>query len=284
MRYEIRDIDEETASRLMPQAMALKLGLENVMTAVALAGEKTVGVALFCHTMEIADNVSLLYIAMQEEYRHMGYGRQLLEYVADVMAIRGAKTFECELTADRLLDDEAKKDAENFLNESAFKLRRKHGHYLVYDMEAILKGSMAGMLDKFEVLIDKVQYYNELSDEQMQDFERLTVEEEHYVPVSDLDALFARFYVKNNKILAYMDIREVMENVIYMTDSFVAKKCDEYALPAMIAAFVQISSKLMPDETRVILPIYSEASYNGIVTSFGKPKYEGEVNMYRREL
>lgn len=279
MEYFVGRPKDKAIEKIVPLYNRFQLDRED--TFVVYGGSETIVVQLGIFRVK-GKVAELIYLFAAEEYRSYNAGRELVLFAQDFLAVMGV-----EKIVGQAYDDEISGTAEAIgeeLTAIGYTKCDRQGYYLEYDLKMLKETVFSKKLDDMENLVNKVAYYNSLSDEALNTLDDEITKAGLVINPNDVDYLFARYYMEGDVIKGFMDWREIEENCLYMAGTYIATgKEQQFYFPAMLAAFVLISENTMPDETKIMFPIFSQGAYNGVKKIFGEAITEKAIYLYEKK-
>ncbi len=157
--------------------------------------------------------------------------------------------------------------------------------YMIYTLAKMRESTFFEKTSQAKAILDKVFFYNQLDKAQLLDFSRRMENMEREKKYALPDLVFGRYYLDGNDIKGFMDIAEVEEGILEMTDVYLEKdKNSKYAFPAMLTSALIISSVFLAENTVIHMRLTDENWYGGVKAAFGEGAFEGVIHEYSKEL
>lgn len=278
--FKIVDMTEEDAQGKLPVWVCQCLRYESYVF-LAISGEEVLGIAVFQRDLDHNGQIALKYVTVAEDHRREGIATKLLNYSEQFFEENGVNVITCKTIG----DTEYIGSAMPFLQHNSYKQLTVGGHLMNYDLRSLLNSNFYSQIEKMKVLYNRVAFLNQVDKKQRKAFEQKLAEKGNQINLQGLDHFFARYYLENGEITGFMNLKEVSENVLMLSDIYNESKADsKFVIPAMLASILRISSAVMPPETELFFQIFEDNVYNGIKTIFGEPKADEFIGEYIKRL
>lgn len=225
--------------------------------------------------------VNLRYIFVEDEVKKIGIATELMNQSIARLKKRGITAINC-----RVFGDEMKQDLMfNLLLKSRFIPLTYGGHFLKYSLAELKQSFLAQQKDKLQAAMKNVKFFNEIPDHDKKAFLVKATDKSILFDFDSIDLLFSSFYVEKSEIVGYMNLKEVEENMILLSDLYVENGVNApLVITSMLATMLKVSSSVMPDDTQFYFQVYQDNEFNGFITAFGKRDYNIEISEYYRVL
>lgn len=272
----------DSAVGRMPAWVAQIIAREKTICYAALDDDNCVlGVAIYTLSPVSKRDVVLRYIYVEDEVRRVGIATMILKHSFDELKKMNAYSISCRVFGDIPLQDKAY----YLLTDADYVPLSLDGHFLNYTLKEIKHSILAQKKDQLENSLRNVKFLNEISELQKKAFYVKANENDLLFDLDTVDLLFSSFYVINDEIVGYFNLKEVTENVILLSDIYIDRSVNApLVITSMLAAMIKISCSVMPDETQFYFQVYEDNEFNGFQTAFGKKKYNIEISEYVKIL
>lgn len=278
--FDVIRLRREQVLGILPPWVVPVVEREDSHCFAALEDNALKALAVFVNAPERKNAVSFRYIFVDEKLRRTGLSKQLLQFSIDKLKIAGVKVVFCRSIG-------TAKDAQfnyKYLVKQKFLPLSLNGHFMMYPLGA-LKGSVfSSKLDTLKPIADRVRFYSELDNNMIVPFLEGSRQDGYMFDLSDLDLLYAGFYVSGERVSGFADIEEVADHELILKNSYLDKTSDQYALPAILAHVLQLAFKLLDDETPLFFQFTNENQYRAVKSTFGEPKMDYILQEYIKQL
>ena len=207
--------------------------------------------------------------------------KTLLEEIENSYVKNGEK-----MLAVKIIDDISDHQAiQDFLIDYNYKPLQLKGRFLMYNFKDIVETDFFKQVENMDAIKNYVKFYRQMDRDQIVKLWDTLKKSDTSLDFETPDLVFGRFLVINGEIKGYMDIREVYPGVLMLYDTYV-EKCKETknAIPLMLGSVVQLSQAMMPENSVIILPLYSESLYKGVKLVFGEAVIEQGIFEYAKMI
>ncbi len=279
MNIQSVDLDKEQLKKVLPEKVYGILSNKGTYVFAALEEEKMLGIALI-ETSSRDEEFIIQYMSLLDS-NDESILTQLVEHIENVCVETGCGKMVCRVSG----NSEYMDMCDRVLSGLSYDVTFNKGHHMVYNLKTIKDTLFFNKLEQLKPIMAKVKCYNELDMKLLSQFrdkiKKTRIVSDNYAP----DLVFAQYYISDGEIKGFMDIKEVEEGVLLLTDSYVeADIKDKYIAPAMIASAVKVTNSFLPDDSVLMLQTFTNNMYAGINACFGEPKIDEPIQEYRKTL
>lgn len=278
--FGITKLSSDQVGGCLPVWIAPLLDNSGTTTVVALDGSKLCAMAVYTQPNDREKAMMLQYVYTVEEYRNRNIAGDLLQYAEQVFKDKG---FEAVIAKYMGELSNAQRCYE-FMIKNKYMPLSLNGHFLMYYLQDMKESAFSGKLEKMQSIIDRVRYYDQVEKKTLNTFLMEARERGYTYDIENIDLLFAGFYMLNGKVEGFMNLEEIVENVLVLNGTYIGKNAGGIAIPAMIAKLMKIAGKVMPEETSILFRLDSETAYLGMKNLFGEPEYDLIMQDYIKKL
>lgn len=270
---QIVDNNDEKLKSVIPALARGMLNNPDTIVAGSYDGEELLGAILF-NRLERSKEfcINYIYIAegqksdiLEELFAHIEF--MATEANSQTIAVRLIGEFDKLMSLNEVLE------------HCNYVPINRHGKYLLYYMQDILKAEFVKKVKDNPNLTKQVYAYNELSPEQIDTYSKKLKLVGGIEEFPELDFVFGRYFVVEDKIVGYMDIKEVAEGILAMQEIQIEKSDKtKYALPQMLTAVLNTASAFLEYNSAIYLLLESESLLKTFYSVFGEAKIN--LNMF----
>lgn len=190
------------------------------------------------------------------------------------------------MLAVRIIDDFSNhREANYILIKNDYTPIQLNGKFLIYNFKDIALTEFVKKVENLEAVKKYVKFLRQVEKRQLVElWEKLKKSDEN-LKYEKPDLIFGRFFIMDDEIKGYMDMREVYTGMLMLYDVYAEKsKKAKNAFPMMLASVIRLTQAMMPEDTVIILPLYAEHLYNGFKTVFGKAAVEHGIYEYVKTI
>ena len=278
MNYSSVGLDEKQIKKLVPD----RLWRDNIAydNQYFAAWDEEIHVLFVVDKEDGKDGHCIRYIYCDDTADERMIGN-LLTFVEDTYRGAGETMLYVEVCGESGWLDELKP---YFMNYD-YDVNSTEDRYMIYELAKMRESTFFEKTSQAKAILDKVFFYNQLEKSQLLDFSRRMENMEREKKYALPDLVFGRYYLDGNVIKGFMDIAEVEEGILEMTDVYLERdKNSKYAFPAMLTSALIISSALLAEGTVIHMRLTDENWYGGLKVAFGEGAFEGVIHEYSKEL
>ena len=281
MEYLLTQPDPREFGDMLPKSILEGMEKNSSFSMIATEDEEFAGIAVFEDYPKKAGYMLLTYIYVIEKLRGHKFSRELLAYAEEFFKNSGYKGIYVKVV-DSSKEIEPKVE---YLKKAGYLPLSAEGHFVSYYMQDLRECIMARKLEAMSKLMEFVKFYREVSSPSLKEFSEELKSVNKEVDFNKIDLLFCSFYLDKNKVKGFMHLDEIEENILLMSDTYIASdEKNPYILPAMLANALKISIATMPDEAMLYLNIERPNDYKGVITAFGEPEHDDLVYEFTKLL
>lgn len=258
-------------------------GLLNIpSTSVFACVEEDELAAIAVVTLEISgySKYCISYLKVFDGY-NIDYLKNLLTYIEKLCTDLGNK-----MISVRLMDEFVNIiSIHEMLEKLDYIALDLSGRNLMYYFQDIEDTAFYEKLDNTAALQKNVYSYNELKISQINDLSDKLKKSPRNTNFNKPDLVFARFFVVDDEVKGYVNIKEIAPGIIYIKDIY----CDndestKYAVQAMIASVLIITREFMQEDAVIYIRCDSENIYKSFIYMLGEPEIDHVVFEYGKVL
>lgn len=278
--YDVVRLTKDKMEGIMPPWVLPVLELEGTSCFAALDKGDLKGVAVYTKSTDREKAMVFLYIYIAEECRKQGLAKELLKYSEEMLKAYGSTMVFCKCMG----DIPTLKNYYKFLLKNKFMPLSLNSHFLMYHLASLKKTDFYAHLEKLKNIADRVKYYDQVDAKTVRIFLEQAKDAGYSYATDEFDTIFAGFYLMNDKVEGFLDMKEVVENILMLKGTYVSNRADQFAIPAMIANALKISDQVMPQETSMFLQISNDNDYRGLKGLFGDPEIDYTLQEYVKSI
>lgn len=266
----------------LPDSLVEMCDREKTLTYVAVDDYNSIfGLAIFTKSLIAGRELVLRYIFVEDEVRRMGIGKAILSY-----AFEDIKKLGVIRVVTRVFGDEEDQfDAYALFSKVGFEMLPMGGHFIHYTLAEIKQSLLAAQQSKLEPVMKRVKFFSQIPKHERKSFLVKAMEEGYSFDFQSVDRLFATFYMEGNEIKGYMNLKEISENVILLSDIYIDESVNAaLTITAMLGTMIKISCAIMPDDTQFLFQLYDNNEFNGFLKAFGEKDEDIMIREYVKEL
>lgn len=274
------NLNDEQKNILLPPIVSGLLYIRGTMVFAAIEEKSLITLAVVAPEKSGLANYSIRFLKLYNESKKLAL-ELLLEHIESVCRKRGSK-----MLSVKIIDDASKQQTINdVLIQNNYTKLQLNGKFLMYSFKDISETEFVKTVEKIYEIKNYVKFAKQVDKKQLIAFLDNLKKTRANMNVQQPDLIFGRFLVIGGKIKAYIDLHEVFPAILLLQDVYVEKgKETKNALPMMLASVVQITEAMMPEDTVIILPLYSEYLYKSFKKVFGEAVVEQDIFEYAKRI
>ena len=171
------------------------------------------------------------------------------------------------------------------LSKLGYKENEPKKRYVKYTLRDICHTTFADGLSKRPEILKNIYRYNELTNGQIADFSSRLQKQTRHAGFDMPDLVFGRYYVEKGLIEGFIDVREVSEGILLMTDMYVLDSTvSQMALPFMLAATLGTAEAFLTEDAEIYMVYASENLYRAIQKVFGVGQLDEVILSCEKQL
>lgn len=273
-------LSEDQEKTFLPSGVRGLLKKSGTTVFAVLDRQDIIALAVVTHSEIGLADYCIRYLQAYDESEIEVLG-SLLENIESTCRENGSK-----LLAVKIIDDLSNHRQANYvLIKNDYMPTQLNGKFLMYSFKDIIETEFVKKVENLEAVKEYVKFYRQMDKKQLIDLREKLQKSDVNLDFDRPDLIFGRFFVMDDEIKGYMDMREVYPGILMLYDVYVEKsKKAKNALPMMLASVIQLTQAMMPEDTVIILPLYKEHLYKGFKTVFGKPVVEQGIYEYVKNI
>lgn len=288
MDYRLIKISDEDAKTILPPRVCGILKNYGAIALGAIDCNEVVAIAVLAPSTDIERSYILHHISIledddqdfEEEYKE-DIMKGLIDYIESLCKESNIDTLICRLVG----DIQTLYPIHYFLEDAGYESISSGGHLMIYGYDKLVNSNLNNLLWKMSDIIKKVKKYDEVNKEQILNLRKKIAKMSKYDSLRVPDHKFGRFFVEDDKIKGYMDMKEIAPGMLFLSSIYVENKdISKQAIAGMFASELLAIKKSGNRDTILAIQLYSEGIYSGIKNSFGEPYMEDYILEYAKIL